>query len=58
LVTTDARRAAQSVVIVDVAHHARHRRVRVEASQRESNRAVIKSCWRPSGSRMALLAAG
>ena len=58
LVTADARGAAQRVVVVDVAHHACHRRVSVEASQRESNRAVIKSCWRPSGRRMALLAAG
>ena len=58
LVTTDARCAAQRVVIVHVAHDAGHRRTRVGACQREAYGAVIERCRHPSAGRMALRAIG
>lgn len=56
LVAADAGRAAQRVIVIDVAHHARNRGIRVEARQRETYRAVIESRRHPSIRRVALLA--
>lgn len=58
LVAADAGRAAQCVIVVDVAHHARHRRIRVETCEGEANCAVVEICRSPSRCRVALLAVG
>jgi len=57
-VTANAVRACQVVVVIDVAVHALPRRYGVAASQRKSNRAVIKFCIEPVVGQVASLARG
>jgi len=52
---SDAGRAGQVVVVVDVAIETDTGRIGVRIRQREANRAVVKSCRLPSDRGVALL---
>ena len=58
LMTADARCVRDVVIVVDVAHRARHCRVRVITGQRESRLRMVKLCRLPGCRVMAGLACG